>query len=373
MSVGESEKRNVGKMNDILYIAGEECQDLPGVIKKIRNQIISFESKGIHTKLAFLERRKKIEMICPFSSSYRFDRIDTDDLDCLYVRWVPISYPMIKLLHDLKKINRRAKIVLEIPMYPYEGELKAFSNILTIYRDRFYRRFLKKYVDIIIVFTQFEEIFGIPTLQLINPIVVKDVPIPLRKVYRNDNVINIIAVASVEYYYGYDRLIRGLKNYYKTDHKYEVDFHLVGDGGALSGLKRLSYELEIADHMIFYGFKSGKELDDIYELADIGIDVLGGHRKNDFYFGTLKSREYMCKGLPFVTEYPLPEDINEIKEYILKVPADESDIDVDSIVSFFLEIKKEERNVTIKKMREFAYSYCDISVAMDPVINYLEG
>ena len=231
---------------------------------------------------------------------------------------------------------------------------------------------LKKYVDRININTPFDNVFGVKSIQFVNPIDVNSISIPKRLSYRNDRTINLLAVASLAFYYGYDRLIKGIANYYsKFDGKENIIFHVVGSGAILSELKNMTNDLKINEHVKFYGFLDGQKLEEMYELADIGIDCFGGHRKDDFFFGTLKSREYMSKGIPFVTEYPIPDELSSIKKYVLKVPADESDIDVNSIVEFYRRISSENRKTTIDNMRKFAYSYCDVSVAMKPVIDYL--
>lgn len=359
-------------MKKLIYVAGGECKGGPGVAKKINNELKAFQLNGIDTKLIFVDEKTKLGKAMPLSSSFAWNKIPTEEADFLYIRWEPVSYPFIQFLKRWKLKNPEIKILMEIGMYPYEDELRKLSNRITILRDNIYKKQLIKYIDQITISTNFKEVFGIPAMELVNCISVDEEYVPERKYYREDSVINIVAVASIAYYYGYDRLIRGLIKYYKGNNlRNRVLFHLVGEGSGLEELKKMCRDNKLEEYVKFYGYKSGKDLDDIYELADIGIDVLGGHRKGDIWFGTLKSREYMCKGLPFVTEYALPENISPIYKYILKVPDDESDIDVQAIVDFFNEIKKEPRETTIRNMRNFAYSYCDISVAMRPVIYYL--
>ena len=361
-------------MKKLIYISGGEYRYIPGVYKKIHNEIKALSMNGFDTKLIFVEENPKWKKAIPFSSSFRWKDVQVEPADCLYVRWEAVSFPFLRMLKRWKRENPELTIVLEFGTYPYEDELKKLSNIVTSGRDAFYRRFLKRYVDIVTLCTSFSEVFGIPAIEMVNCITVDDVKVPERTEYRPDNTINILSVASIEYYYGYDRLIRGIANYYQSDRaSRDVQLHLVGDGTIVPELKELCKKVHVEDHVTFYGYRTGKDLDDIYEMADIGIDVLGGHRKGDIWFGTLKSREYMCKGLPFVTEYPLPENIAPIYPYILKVPDDESDIDLQKLVDFFDEIKKESRQETISKMRGFAYTYCDISVAMNPIIDFLES
>lgn len=359
-------------MPKLIYIAGSECTSETGVGKKIKNEIKAFQLNGIETEMIYVQEQPKWKKILPLSSSFGWKHLDVRNIDYLYIRWEPASAPFVHFLKRCKKNNPNVRIMMEIGTYPYLSELKKISNPLTIARDSFYQKFLKKYVERIFTFTSFNEIFGIPVTELVNCIDVDAVQLPARKEYRKDKIINVIAVASVHYYYGFDRFLRGLADYYQSEQEYAVKFHLVGDGPDLMSLKQLSKDLNLDDHVVFYGYKTAKELDEIYELADVGIDVLGGHRKGDIWFGTLKSREYMCKGLPFITEYALPDNLQPIKKYLLKVKADPSPICINEVVEFVIGIQNESRQSTIHTMREFAYSYCDISVAMNPVINFLK-
>jgi hypothetical protein len=48
---------------------------------------------------------------------------------------------------------------------------------------------------------------------------------------------------------------------------------------------------------------------------------------------TLKNREYAARGIPFL--YSETDSDFDHKPYVLKVPADESAIDMDEVVSFY--------------------------------------
>lgn len=355
----------------IAYISAKENPNHSGVYKKIRSQIKGLEKEGVEVELIENEELPRWKKILPFSSrSYNWKEINIpNDVDVIYIRYQLSDYPFIAAIRRWKKENPKRNIILEIPMFPYIGELEAISNKLTLSRDRIYSKYIHKYIDRIVTFTSHEEILGVETIPMVNGIEVEK--IVEKKYIKNENAINIIAVALVNFSHGYDRLIEGISNYYKLPgEKYNIVFHLIGDGDVLPKLKQLVRERQIEDHVVFYGFKSGNELDHLYDIADIGVDVLGGHRKGDIWFGTLKSREYMSKGLPFITEYSLPRELDPIKQYVLEVPNDDSPIVIDDIIDFYNSFDKQ--NV-VSNMREFAKKYCDVSVVMKPLVNYLNG
>jgi hypothetical protein len=85
--------------------------------------------------------------------------------------------------------------------------------------------------------------------------------------------------------------------------------------------------------VILYGKKHGKELDELFNQCDFGIGSLGRHRVGIQKIKTLKNREYAARGIPFI--YSETDSDFDNKPYVLKAPADETPIDIDSIISFY--------------------------------------
>ena len=87
------------------------------------------------------------------------------------------------------------------------------------------------------------------------------------------------------------------------------------------------------DYVILHGKKHGAELDAIFNICDFGIGSLGRHRVGIDNIKTLKNREYAARGIPFV--YSETDSDFDSRPYILKVPADESAVDIQSIIDFY--------------------------------------
>ena len=68
----------------------------------------------------------------------------------------------------------------------------------------------------------------------------------------------------------------------------------------------------------------GKELDELFDLADFAIGSLARHRSHIDKIKTLKNREYAARGIPFI--YSETDEDFDRMPYILKAPADESAI-----------------------------------------------
>jgi len=70
----------------------------------------------------------------------------------------------------------------------------------------------------------------------------------------------------------------------------------------------------------------------MFDECDFGIGSLARHRSRIDKIKTLKNREYAARGIPFV--YSETDDDFENMPYILKVPADETPLDIEAIIRF---------------------------------------
>ena len=78
--------------------------------------------------------------------------------------------------------------------------------------------------------------------------------------------------------------------------------------------------------VIFHGQKMNEELDELFNEADFAIGSLARHRSGIDKIKTLKNREYAARGIPFI--YSETDEDFDPMPYIMKVPADESPIDI---------------------------------------------
>ena len=151
---------------------------------------------------------------------------------------------------------------------------------------------------------------------------------------------------------GYDRLIEALARYEGGE---PVTVHMVGGegDGSLAAWKRLAQERGVGDRVVFHGELHGEALDRVAAACDIGIGGLGLYRKGQYRSMTLKLREYMARGLPFVyavDDPSLPED----PAFCLRLPNDESPIDLAELAAFARRAQADEE--TPARMRAYAES-----------------
>ena len=89
-------------------------------------------------------------------------------------------------------------------------------------------------------------------------------------------------------------------------------------------------------------------MDDIFNQCSFAVGSLARHRSGVYRLKTLKNREYATRGLPFI--YSEEDSDFDGQPYVLKVPADESPIDIGTIVSFAdnHQFRPEEIRATVK-------------------------
>lgn len=288
----------------------------------------------------------------------------------MYVRYTMSDWNVIKLLNYLK--SKGTKTIIEIPTYPYETECKdSVQDYVSLLIDRCYRVKIKIYVRNIVSYGDIpSRIYGVETTQITNGVDAES--IRARSYIEHGNVINLIGVAAVSKWHGYDRILSGLKEYYENDGKRQIHFNIIGDGPALVDYKKYVEEEHIGKYVTFCGVKKGKELDDYFDISDIAVSSLGIHRIGiTGAASTLKAREYAVRGIPIITSNEI--DILSSKKYnfILKVPVDDSAININELVTFYNTITNPKE--LAKFIRTIGIQQCGMDKAMYSVIRLFEN
>lgn len=294
-----------------------------------------------------------------------------NDYTHIYIRRATCDRNFISFLQILKKNN--IKVLYEIPTYPYDKEFPKGSRMISI--DQKYRKELVKYVDKIITPSPgYKRIFNISAECIPNGIDVESVkPVKIRRIDL-EAPLNMIAVAGLSEWHAYERLIEGIRIYKENGGKRKVVFHIVG--GDENNVYRKKYKdlvdkYHLQENVLFYGNVYGTELDDIYDYCDIGIGSLGVHRLGITVMTTLKSREYLAKGLPMISEGRV-DIIPDGFKYMHSVPLSEEPVSIQSIVDFYDDIYREEdtnENI-VHEIRSFAQKNCDMYTLMKKITTY---
>lgn len=372
-------------MKRLLYIAPVVLNYVKpdGVGKKIIGQVHSF-SKSYETKLVSYAESGLFECSNEKSlfvkAKFGFRRLSLyyhilkllkkEYFDFVYIRY-HLADPLYALLLLILKM-KGCKIVIEIPTYPYAPSFeKKLSSFLKLFVDRISYPLLHFSVGRIVTYSNDDNIFGIKTIKTLNGIDFNKEKIVTKTFDENNQTISLISVSMTYACHGYDRVIRGLSNYYKENPKVKVCFHIVGKGDEIPKLQSLTKQLHMDEYVFFEGFQTGENLEKIYANSDIAINSLGIHRIGLKSESTLKAKEYCAKGLPIVSSYPLDslttEDNNK---YVYFVPSNDSSVDIKHMIDFYLNLQQQTNYHQC--IRENSSKICDMDVTLKAVRNYFE-
>lgn len=369
----------------VLYVVAENEVDLkstfPGVAMKVQDQVACINRSGINCSLLFLttqtSRLARVVKRLPFCpDGVRWEDIEdhiTPAVNVIYFR--KPNYFSKSFLHSLRIIKdnyQNIKIVVEIPTYPYDEEYKTISRYPLLIKDKLHRNKLFQYIDKIAFSGGKKSIFRVPVLNYNNGIslhvIKKRSPSGL-----NDNAIDMLCAASFAKWHGVDRLIAGLGSYMNNDPKRLVYLHLLGEGPALVDLKQQVNELGLSNYVKFYGRLNRERMDEVYDKCTLAIASLGLHRIGLSVASTLKTREYLAKGIPFVYSGEIDVFLNSPVDFCLKVPADETPVDIGRLVEFHDCLYSENDEVAlINQIRRYAADNVSMDVTMRPVIDYMK-
>lgn len=298
---------------------------------------------------------------------HSFDRVDF-----IYLRKPYMSFAFIRFLKQIKR-NSKAKVIIEFPTYPYDGELRERIIDYPIYfKEKIARRFLRGNVDRIATLTDDEFIFGVQTIKILNGYDFSKISIiPIE---RTDDEIRICCIARFMPWHGYERLLNGLADYYASGGKRNIIVSMVGDGAEIDKYKKIVEEKELNLHVNFYGYQSIDQIERILNESDIGAGSFGLYKVDFYGVGAyLKTREYLAVGLPVIAgteldfmQYP------ELCPFALVFSNDSTDVNIEKILNFYDGLKGPDQMSIRYKIRETAEKYLNMDNAMEKVINYIK-
>lgn len=367
------------KSKNILYLsqmdASESSRVDDGVTKKIFWQIESFNLLGYNVDYickidGFYYYVKNNEKIKLFKES-KYSFIDASRIcykmikliqqqnvnfyEYVYIRAMKIDKTFISLL-KLMKLNKY-KIIIEYPTYPYKGEVgHSIKRKIGYYLNEYYSSKLYKYVDGTVNFQGHKMIHNIESISIENGIDIKSITKKTSDNIKN-NTIDIIAVAKMYKWHGYERLILGLAEYYKENvyKKYNIKLHLVGDGPEIKRYKNLVDKYNLNENILFYGNKGGEELNKIFDLCDIAVGSLGLYKIGIDKECTLKGKEYCGRGIPYIVSQNKYEDSFK---YRYTISNDNSIVNINKIIDYYEVIKNDkDKEDVMRKYAEENYSW----------------
>lgn len=336
-----------------LFFINETIKPSAGISKKILSQVAALaklSEESYFCRLVesdgHLYRQVDGEVLEQFysgkigrlQSMLYFSNLETfilnNKITLLYIRYTHFANPLFNSF--LKKIvDSGVRIVMEIPTFPYDHEYNQAGTLsqLKLKLEQCFRRTMAKYVYKFVTFSKDEQIWERPAICISNA--VDPELLPISGAQFDGRQLNFIAVANLAPWHGYDRFIRSLASYYAHPNKPECDIHfyLVGDGPLLTELTNLAKQLDIAARITFHGPLDGKALDDVFASSHIGVDSLGRHRSGNNLNNSLKSKEYLVRGLPLIKSHIDHSTLD--CPYIYDVSADDELFNLDHIYLWY--------------------------------------
>ena len=300
------------------------------------------------------DRRRYCDVILKWMREYQAELI--------YSRYHFSDVILSDFFKDVKKMG--LPIIIEIPTYPYDGELKEG---LRKYEDTTYRESLIKYADIISTYSEDSVIWNKHCINLVNGIDSLNICDKFGSIEKKG--IFLISVLSMNTWHGLERLIKGFYNYYcsKKNHDPEIYLIAIGDGPERGNYEALSNRYGLKDYISFVGAINHDELNDYYLKSDIAVDALGLYKKGMDKACSIKGAEYCAKGMPIVSGYVdlrFPDDL----QFVYHVPNDETPVNMFGVVDWFKDLSKDkEYKINISNYAKENLTWDSI---MQPVVDY---
>lgn len=296
--------------------------------------------------------------------------VQQNHIDIAYYRSAPAfrkTYAMEKCLN-----TNYCKLIVEIPTYTpdvKETDLSLPRKVFKSYSDVWSKK-TETLPDLYVFMGDgnLKSFHGVPAIRIENGI--DPDLMPTRKPVNEQDTIHILALSSMNYWHGYDRLINSLAEYKGTP---KVILHLVGDndGGCLAQWKELVQKNNLGNNVVFHGPLFGEDLNAIFNLCDIGVNSMGMYRKGFEDTSELKTREYISRGLPFVSSvYDVVLDGLD-KDLWYQISNDDTIPSMEGIVQFALKVKAD--NTAKDRLHEYAVRTMTWKAQYEKVFARLEG
>ena len=276
--------------------------------------------------------------------------------DYIYIRYVAFSFRGFSCLKYLSKICKG--IYLEFPTFFIPK--KNPKNFIKYY----FNKHLHKYVYKAVVDSLDKTAYGMETLRVING---TDLSKIKPRIPTYSPVINVVLMAYLQDYHGVDKIIHATKNYYENEGKREILFHIVGEGPMFRKYVSECKKQNVENRIIFYGNLSGKPLDDVLNKCEIGISSLSNKEIGVTCSSTLKSKEYLAKGLPVLSDTMLDVFVDNPKYFFYQL---KESFNINELISFYdyVYLKRDKMQV-INDIRRFADKTCNMYKVFEIVNN----
>ena len=190
---------------------------------------------------------------------------------------------------------------------------------------------------------------------------------PVKKVtpFTGETLKMIFIAGNIRRWHGIDRMLRGMKNY---QGKKSIELHVVGTVDSVT--EELVDSLDLKKKVHFHGPLLGEDLTRIFDDVHVALGSLALHRAGLHAGATLKVREYMARGIPFVISHA-DEDIDRDCPFMLKIPSGDGPVDIEEVLTFTKKVYDEFNNEISSTMRKYALENMDYSVKVNSLLDFI--
>ena len=286
----------------ILFLVYHGFSDVSGITKKIHSQVKGLRQNGHEVSLCSYDfspeghrcryvdgqvlrdygtgRMAAVRQRTDYTPIYNY--CVANGVELVYARCFQNASPW--LVAFFRRLRRAGiKSVMEVPTYPYDQEFAGYhwDQRLGLALDKLYRRSLARQMEAIVTFSDATEIFGQRTIRISNGVDLdslplhKEAPAPQPSALSSQlSALNLIGVAEVHYWHGFDRMIAGLGEYYRQGGQRQVCFHIVGDvhptfmtqGDRFApAYQTMIEQYGLQQRVVFHGQRFGSELDAVFD------------------------------------------------------------------------------------------------------------
>lgn len=357
----------------MIYRVDRGVQSNIGVVYKLLGQVRGLEALGyhvdyvIHDKIGIYKSGKKIAKASDnlFFKWRYYDKISDEHLagyDLYIYRYGLSTRSFIKCLRRTRSLNRASTICIDMPTYPYAYEWEGVKGRFAMLIDGYWSSHLRKYVNRIMHSGMESMIHGVATVRITNGVDLNRLHV---RQINSDKGLRLLAIGKWRSWHGLDRLIKGMASAKRDGLSVHLD--VIGEGDELPRLERIVSSMNIKDRVIFHRTLTGSELDSLFDQADLGVGTLGLHRKNVMFDSSLKHREYVARGLPFILagrDVDIPAHLG----FTIQMTPDDSDLDLSSISESY---EKLDLYYLISKMRSYAEQHLSWTSKMKTLLDEL--
>jgi glycosyltransferase involved in cell wall biosynthesis len=358
-------------------------EGMSGIRQKIRAQAEAFREAGHETDLLYREgmffraerhHGETVSMALPkgpgkLAVYYRHmpERLGLAGYDAVFFRHHLATPPLLGFLKRYKQARPQGLTFMEFPTFPYVHEYVRPADRLKVWIDQWCARSFHRYVDYAVTVTPETSIYGMPVLVMGNGIPVAEIPFrPEPAPFKGE--LRLLGLANLQDWHGFDRLVEGIVRYRAraAADAPRIVLNVAGTGDELPRLQALVERYGLQDAVHFHGYRTGSALEELVASAHLGISTLALHRKQMEWASDLKSRAYCARGLPFVQAFRDEAFPEEKFPFVLRLPADESPVDIERLLAFYRSIRTEHPRFPLE-MRQYAEQHLTWHAVMAPI------